>query len=123
MLRNVTIESQLSMLLHENVEEAKKRERETYDIIVPSFAKKTVLCGAGGLGRKVLSGLRSFNMEVSAFSDNNSSLWGNSIDGVPIISPDQAALEYGKTAVFIITIWNGQIPDTMAQRCQQYSDL
>ncbi len=79
--------------------------------------------GAGGLGRKTLAGLREVGVEPLAFADNNPALWGGEVDGLPVLSPRDAAHKYGRQAAFVITIWRGESDDVMGQRRQQLLDL
>lgn len=52
--------------------------------------KKTyILFGLGRIGRKVLDAWWQAFIPPDYLSDNNPSLWGQSIYGVPVISPDQ----------------------------------
>jgi|ERR1035437_933098 FkbM family methyltransferase len=118
-----TYKSQLDLLLSEDIESARKRERSVYDEMTTPLGHMIVLCGAGGLGRKTLAGLRMLGKEPVALTDNNISLWGTNIEGLTVLSPKEAADKFGRKAIFIITIWNGQLPDTMAQCCKQYIDL
>jgi len=41
-----------------------------------------------------------------AFSDNNQKSWGREVEGVPVLPPEEAARRYGKSALFLVTIWN-----------------
>ena len=91
-------------MLSEGIVSCRNRESAAFDRAKGETAG-IVLFGAGGLGRKALKGLRSVGSEPLAFSDNNQSLWGQSIDGVPILPPAEVASRYGKSATFVITIW------------------
>jgi hypothetical protein len=77
---------------------------------------RTVLFGAGNLGRKVLDSLRTISVEPLAFADNGKSKWGTLVDGIPVMSPKDAAERYGSSALFIVSIWSlGQFyPETRA---------
>ncbi len=101
----MSLEAQLETLLWETVDEVICRERSAFDELVGSFSKSLVLFGAGELGRRTLSGLRRMNISPIAFSDNNSSLWGHKIDGVPVLAPEDAARRFGDSAAFVVTIW------------------
>jgi FkbM family methyltransferase len=107
-----TVES----LLAEGVDAARDRERRAFDDAAGQAGRAIVLFGAGGLGRRCLAGLRRSGVEPVAFADNNSRLWGTAIDGVPVLSPADAAKRYGGTAVFVITIWGARGPDRMKDR-------
>lgn len=54
------------------------------------LGRPLILFGAGDFGRKTLPMLRHFGVEVLAFVDNNSSLWGQNIDGINVYSPAKA---------------------------------
>jgi FkbM family methyltransferase len=99
------IEAKLQHLLKETVDEAIRRESSAFDEMTGRLGKSLVLFGAGALGRKTLAGLRQMNIRPIAFSDNNPDLWGQEIDGVPILVPEDAATRFGDTAAFVVTIW------------------
>ena len=64
-----------------------------------------VLFGAGRLGRLTLAGLRSAGINPLAFCDNNPALWGTSVDGLEVYSPDNAVSKFAKTALFVATVY------------------
>jgi FkbM family methyltransferase len=99
------IEPRLESLVEETVDDVVCREGSAFDEIAGRFGETLVLFGAGGLGRKTLAGLRRMNIRPIAFSDNNPALWGQEIDGIPILSPEDAANRFGDTAAFVVTIW------------------
>ncbi len=84
-----------------------------YDELAGPLSRSVVLFGAGGLGRKTLRGLREIGVEPLAFSDNNVSLHGQQLDGVTILSPAQAAHEFGTTAVFVVTVFMDSAPGSI----------
>ncbi len=97
--------TQLDMLLDESVKEARRRESNTFDQMVGDRSARIVLFGAGGLGRRTLAGLRSVGVTPLVFSDNRRDLWGRMVDGVEVLSPEDAARLFGATAAFVVTIW------------------
>lgn len=103
-------------LLGEGMEGALERERTTFDRLAQARSNCLVLSGAGGMGRRALAGLRNFGIEPLAFADNNPALWGKTADGIPVMSPQDAASRYGASAVFVITTWSGLGYDRMDQR-------
>ena len=111
------------MLLSEPIASVYQREQSTFDTLAVPFEKSIVLFGAGGLGKKTLAGLRSIGIEPLAFADNNSTLWGKDINGVQVMSVEDAANKFGQNSVFVITIWKGEAVDTMAERYQQLKKL
>jgi FkbM family methyltransferase len=61
-----------------------------------------VLFGSGALGRTVSHGLREEGVDAAAFSDNDRTRWNQTIDGIPVLPPQQL----DRDAVCVITIWN-----------------
>ncbi len=70
-----------------------------------SQRRPIVLMGAGGLGRRTLPALRAAGVEPLAFADNSPERQGTIIDGLRVLSPADAAREFGATAAFVVTIW------------------
>lgn len=100
-----TARSALDAMLAEPVDVARRREREAFERAAGDRARRVVLHGAGGLGRRTLHGLRLAGREVVAFSDNRSDSWGTTVDGVEVLPPEIAAERLGKQAAFVVTIW------------------
>lgn len=96
---------QLDIMLSESVEEARFRESNTFDRIVGDLSSRIVLFGAGGLGRRTLAGLRSVGVFPLAFSDNQQDLWGRMVDGIEVLSPEDAVRLFGSSAAFVVTIY------------------
>jgi FkbM family methyltransferase len=95
---------------------ARDRERTAYDLKAGLAKKPLVLFGAGQLGRIALAGLRRLGVEPIAFTDNNSRLWNTKVEGVKVLSPQEAARLHGNQAIFIVTIWRAKSADRMAER-------
>jgi len=113
----------LEFLFSEPLADVYQREQSTFDKQAAPFEKSLVLFGAGGLGKKTLAGLRRIGIEPLAFADNNSALWEKDINGVQIMSVENAVKQFGENSVFVITIWKGEAIDTMTQRYQQLKNL
>ncbi|MFZ0394767.1 MAG: FkbM family methyltransferase [Terracidiphilus sp.] len=96
----------LQEMLEEPVEAVKHRERCTLDALLASRDNRVVLFGAGGLGKRAITQLKSVGIVPLAISDNRQSLWGEVLDGLAILSPSEAATRFGADASFLITIWN-----------------
>ena len=122
-MKPVPLEERLEALLDEPMSAVVRREQTTFDELTGPNSERLVLFGAGGLGRKAMAGLRQVGVEPLAFADNDQVLWGTSIDGVPVMSPRDAAAKYGREAAFVVTIWRGESRDVMAERRQQLLDL
>ena len=67
--------------------------------------------------------MRNLGIEPLAFSDNNAASWGKEVDGVKVLSPTDAATQFGQTAAFVVTIWGGRGTERMSARCRQLADL
>jgi len=119
----VSLESRLDEYLSESAEAAIRRERSAFDELARPYEQDLVLFGAGGFGRRTLAGLRRAGIEPRAFCDNRPDLWGRGVDGLLVYSPQDAAARYGDRAAFVVTIWNGQSKDRMAQRVRQLRSL
>jgi FkbM family methyltransferase len=102
---------------------ARARERSAFDLMAGPSKDLIVLFGAGHFGRKTLSGLRKAGIEPIAFMDNDARLWNTSVEGVPVLSPEEAARRHGDQATFVITIWRGEGSDRMAHREAQLRSL
>lgn len=122
-MKPVPLDAELDALLDEPISAVVQREQDAFEELTTPRADSLVLFGAGGLGRKALAGLRRMGVEPLAFADNDQALWGTKIGGVPVISPHDAAQNYGRQAAFVITIWGGRPSDVMADRRQQLLDL
>lgn len=107
-INKTALEAQLRRLLNEPVEAAEERARTAFDRAVEPYGKRLVLFGAGNMGRRVLAKLREDGIEPLAFSDNQPQKWGKSVDGLLVVSPEEAARLFGRNASFIVTIYNSQ---------------
>ena len=96
----------LAEMLQEPLASVKHRERHALEEKLAAHNGRVVLFGSGTLGRRALDLLTGLGAHVLAFTDNNSAAWGTTIEGVPVLSPEEASRLYGKEAVFFVTIWN-----------------
>jgi FkbM family methyltransferase len=114
---------QLEELLGEGVKGAEQREQTAFDELAGPCRDSIVLFGAGGLGRRTLAGLRRRGVEPVAFADNNRTVWGSSVEGVPLLAPQDAARRYGDNSVFVVTVWGALGKDRMGDRIAQLRHL
>lgn len=114
--------AELHALLDEHVDDARARERRAFDDASPDGAP-LVLVGAGGLGRRTLAGLRRAGREPLAFVDNNPANWHTRVDGVEVLSPDEAAARYRDRATFVVTIWRAGGPHRYEHTRRQFEAL
>jgi FkbM family methyltransferase len=101
-----SLESQLEELLSEDISSVINREQITFDKLVAPFNNSLVLVGAGKLGRQVLARLRQDGIEPLVFTDNNPRLWNQVVEGLMVLSPQDAAQKFGQKAAFVVTIWS-----------------
>jgi len=107
----------------ESFDDAIARECNAFDLAAGDFANKIVLFGAGGMGRRALAGLRRVGISPLCFADNNPGSQGREIEGIPVLSPAEAANRFATSAVFVITVWSTFSKDRMQDRVKQLRDL
>ena len=71
------------------------------------LAKSWYYLAPGRWARAVLTGLRKAGVEPLAFVDNKRDLWHQQVMGLPVLSAAEAVEQYGKTACFVVTIYQG----------------
>lgn len=103
------LENQLDELFSEDIEAVMSRERSTFDRLAAPHGTNLVLFGAGALGKNTLAGLRKAGVEPLAFADNNAAIWGTEVDGLAVLSPQEAVDLFGKRAAFVVTIYTGAV--------------
>ena len=118
-----SLSRELASLLCESIPTAVARASSTFDLVAAPFPERIVLFGAGGLGRKVLAGLRRLGIEPLAFADNRSDVWGSRLEGVEVQAPDTAASMFGSSATFVVTIWHAGGPHRFSQVREQLTRL
>ena len=69
-------------------------------------ADALVLYGAGSLGQMTLERLRGLGVEPVAFADDTPEKQGKRLDGLEVMTPQQAADTFGDRLVFAVTIMN-----------------
>ena len=115
--------NEIDELLAEGVAGAVERERTEFDRLAAPFTDALVLFGAGNMGRTIRRKLRTVGVEPLAFADNNPALQGRLVEGVPVLSPVEAANRFGSSAAFVVSIWGVGATDRMAARVRQLRDL
>jgi FkbM family methyltransferase len=120
---NKSLRKDLLMLLDEPLESARARAGSEFDRRRGKSPDRLILFGAGGLGRLVLKGLRQEGVDPTAFADNNPSFWGKTIEGLPVLSPQDAAHRWSGDASFIVTIWRAGGTHRFDRTCLQLRDL
>ena len=98
----------LSALLSQDPSVVSRRMREEYDRLAGPRGDSIVLFGAGPVGRKAMEGLRRAGRGPKAFADNNPVLWNTLVDGVSVLSPEDAVRKFGDDCAFVVTIYHGR---------------
>jgi FkbM family methyltransferase len=119
----MVLADRLKEMLEEKVEDALERSQTAFDRLSSPFQNSIILFGAGRLGKKALDGLMQLGIKPLAFADNNPELWNQSIDNIPVLSPQVAVDKFGKTAVFVISIWQAGSSHRFSQTRQQLLEL
>ena len=122
MIVGTSAREELEALLAEGIDAAIQRETDSFDQLAP-FGTLFVLFGAGRLGRRVLAGLRGYGIEPLAFCDNDQRLWGTAVDGLLVLSPENAVRDFGDDASFVVTVWGALGKDRMRDRLAQLRAL
>jgi FkbM family methyltransferase len=97
---------ELEALLGEPIQQAKQRAQLAFDEEIRRCGGKVVLFGAGNMGRQVLARLKQDGITPLAFSDNSKNAHGKMVDGLLVLTPEDAAKRHGREAAFIVTIYN-----------------
>lgn len=96
----------LREVLTESVAQVREREASALRSLLEAHHGRCVLFGAGTLGRRAIELLRETGVEPLGVCDSNPQRWGETLLGLTVLSPQQAAAAFGADAVFFVTIWN-----------------
>ena len=99
---------ELRAMLDESPDDAHDREQRLCVELESQPAMPIVLFGAGNLGRRTLSLLRSNGRDIAAFVDNDRARWGQVVDGVPVLTPDDASARFAAEGLAVVTIWRAE---------------
>jgi FkbM family methyltransferase len=102
----VQLEALLEEISLESVAHVRERENTVLDFLLAETNRQCVIFGAGTMGRRAVAALHDMGVHPLAFADNNPALWGKSVEGMPVLSPEDAADMFGEDAVFFIAIRN-----------------
>jgi len=117
-----TARRQLELLLSETLGAARTRQQTAFDEAARG-RRRVIIFGSGRLGRLVLRRLTGTDLEVVAFTDNNPRVWGTVLDGLPVLSPLDAADKHSHDAVFVVAIWHPSSTPLMASLLAQLQSL
>lgn len=110
---NVSLSNRLD-LLQDRMEAIAGEQPMLFDQICKDKAK-IILYGAGKTGRDLAAQMVADYGKRILFSDMQKELWGRRINGIPVLSPSEAAAQYGKDSVFVITVFNREFSSDYAE--------
>jgi FkbM family methyltransferase len=96
----------LAEILTESADAVREREASALDTLLKACNNRCVVFGCGGLGRRAIEKLTGLGVRPLALCDNNRSLWATEIEGIPVVSVNQAAAQFGEDSLFLIAVWN-----------------
>ena len=96
----------LREILTESISAVKEREASALDQLLSTHQSRVVIFGCGALGRRATEKLQELGIQPLALCDNNELLWGTVIQGISVVSVQQAAAQFGGNALFLIAVWN-----------------
>lgn len=102
----VRLETLLQEISSESVARVKERENTVIDRLLAECNRQCVIFGAGTMGRRAVAALHSMGVHPLSFADNNPALWGKFVEGIPVLSPEDAAEMFGADSIFFIAIRN-----------------
>lgn len=104
-------------LLYESLqEEYLDKKRNLFVVLDKVKGKKVYIFGAGKYGMFLHMFLHLHNIEVIAFCDNNSRRWGQEMQTIPVISPNEAAV--GEPDAFYVAAVKGHAREITEQLLQ-----
>jgi FkbM family methyltransferase len=105
-MSNLGCDQRLASVFSEGVTHARQREQSAFDELAGGSTHSLVLYGAGNFGRTILRGLAKNRIDILAFTDADPKLHGQKLEGVTVLSPDEAIQKYGRNALFIVCVWH-----------------
>lgn len=93
--------------------ENKKKDMNTYNPKIQS-SDSIVIFGAGSYGQDFARNFNSLGFKVLYFIDNDSEKWGDTIDGISVISPQRLLEIYDEQIlVLICSTWHSEIKEQL----------
>ena len=99
----------LEKLLAEKLPAAACQERAAFDHAADGWKDRLIIYGAGGMGLRVLEGLRANGVEPIAFADRTPAAQASRPGGLEVLSPEVAASRFGSEAVIVVAVWNPSV--------------
>jgi FkbM family methyltransferase len=103
-----SFEHQLVEVMKKDITALINEQKKTFEQLTAVTGETFILFGAGRLGQLTLAGLRKADVKPLAFTDNNPKLWNTSIEGLRVLSPQDAVNQFSQKAIFVITVYTSQ---------------
>jgi FkbM family methyltransferase len=100
-----SLQKKLDEVLAGNPQAIIQQQRNAFGDRIKGREGRYVLCGSGRLGRIAIEGLRKAGVEPLAYADNNPKTWGSTVEGLPVMSPKDAAAKFADNAVFVTSVY------------------
>lgn len=100
----------LHSLLTLDPEAVEVEQRSLWTRATGAKRERIVVFGAGYLGRFMVRGLAKAGIRPLAMTDNAKHLWNTEVDGILVLSPDDAAKRYRDSAAFVVATYNTSRP-------------
>lgn len=105
-LMETLLRKKLEWILSRNCDPIRKAQTRIFEENLAGTANSLILCGAGLLGRRTLGCLRGIGIEPLVWVDNRSCLWNQTIEGLIVMSPEEAIRRHGASSIFVVTVFN-----------------
>ena len=107
-MSELSFENQLEEIFNKDITALINEQKKAFEKLTAVTGEAFILFGAGRLGQITLAGLRKAGIEPLAFTDNNPQIWNTFIEGLRVISPQEAIGQYSQTVIFVITVYTSQ---------------
>ena len=107
-MSEISFEHQLEEVLKKDATALINEQKTVFDQLTVATGETFILFGSGRLGQITLAGLRKAGVEPLAFADNNPKLWNTSVEGLRVLSPQDAVSQFSQKAIFVITVYTSQ---------------
>lgn len=98
----------LDAILYGNPDALVKKQQDIFLDETAATGNNYILFGSGYLGRTALAGFRRAGIEPIAFTNNDSRTWNTKIQGLRVISPEEAVQQYKGKAAFVVRIYTNE---------------
>lgn len=104
-LNEELLEKKLNIFLEVDLPVLATQEASYFDDFATSKNQGVVIYGCGKLGQIICQRLKKAGLSPSALVDADPSKLGKEFSGLRVLSPADAISQYGKSHVFVVTVW------------------